>query len=69
PVNAVPENLKSFYMLNPMSPIIDSYRRVLLQGQMPDWPYLGLTALVSGAILLAGYAYFKRVELEFADII
>ena len=69
PVSAVPERLQPFYLLNPMAPIIDSYRRVILQGQMPDWPYLGLAALISGLLLVVGYGYFKRVEMEFADII
>lgn len=69
PVSAVPEKLLPFYMLNPMAPIIDSYRRIILQGRMPDWHYLGLAALFSIFLLLAGYSYFKRVEMEFADVI
>ena len=69
PVSAVPERLRPFYMLNPMAPIIDSYRRVTLQGQMPDWPYLGLTALFSVTLLVIAYWYFKRVEMKFADVI
>jgi lipopolysaccharide transport system permease protein len=69
PVSAVPENLLPFYMLNPMAAVIDSYRRVILQGAMPDWHYLGLAASMSGLFLLFGYGYFKRVEMKFADII
>ncbi len=69
PVSAVPEKLLPLYMLNPMAPIIDSYRRIILQGRMPDWHYLGLAALISVLLLLAGYAWFKRVEMEFADVI
>ena len=69
PVSAVPESLRPFYMLNPMAPIIDSYRRVILLGQMPDWPYLGLTALFSVTLLVIAYWYFKRVEMRFADVI
>lgn len=69
PVSAVPENLRSFYMLNPMAPIIDSYRRIILQGKMPDWNHLGLAALMSILLLVIVYWYFKRVEMEFADVI
>ena len=69
PVSAVPENWRPLYMLNPMAPIIDSYRRVILQGQMPNWRYLGLSALISVLLLVISFQYFKRVEMEFADII
>ena len=69
PVSAVPEKWRPLYLLNPMAPIIDSYRRVILQGQMPNWHYLGLAALISVVLLISAYQYFKRVEMEFADII
>jgi lipopolysaccharide transport system permease protein len=69
PVNAVPEQWRTLYFLNPMAAIIDSYRRVLLQGQPPDWPYLGLSALVSILTLAFGYRYFKNAERQFADLI
>lgn len=69
PIGAVPEQLRPFYMLNPMAAIIDSYRRIILQNQMPDWNYLGLATMISVLLMVAGYAYFKRVEMQFADII
>jgi lipopolysaccharide transport system permease protein len=69
PVSAVPQWLLPFYMLNPMAPIIDSYRRIILKGNIPDWNYLGLAALISGLLLVVGYGYFKRVEMKFADVI
>lgn len=69
PVELVPERFQPLYFLNPMAAIIETYRRTLLFNQPPDWPYLGLAALVSLAVLLLGYRYFKRVEREFADAI
>jgi lipopolysaccharide transport system permease protein len=69
PVSLVPEWLKPFYFINPMAVIIDTYRRLLLFQQMPDWPYLGLATVVSVALLFAGYRYFKTAEREFADLI
>ena len=69
PVSAVPEAWQPLYMLNPMSPIIDSYRRLILLGQMPNWRHLGLAALISGLALIAGCGFFKRKEMAFADLI
>ena len=69
PLSDVPARFRPYYMLNPMAGILDGYRRVVLHGQTPDWGALGITAAVSLALLVGGYAFFKRVEMKFADII
>jgi lipopolysaccharide transport system permease protein len=69
PVNLVPERLRPIYFLNPMAVLIDTYRRTILFNQMPDWPYLGLAALVSVSLVVIAYRYFKRAERVFADVI
>jgi ABC-type polysaccharide/polyol phosphate export permease len=69
PPSQVPESARPYYFLNPMAAIIDSYRRVLLLNQPPDWTYLGLAATIAFALLIFGYAYFKRAERRFADVI
>ena len=69
PVSAVPENLRPFYMLNPMAAIIDGYRRVILQGETPEWNYLLLAAFITLIVCGLAYKYFKRSELTFADIV
>ncbi len=69
PATSVPPRFRGIYMLNPMAGIIEAYRAIALRGVWPDWTYLGVAALLAGAIFLAGYAYFKRVEWQFADVI
>lgn len=69
PLEEVPRKYLSLYMLNPMTPIIDSYRRVLILGEMPAWGSLGIAALISIAVLFAGYRLFKRLEPGFAEMI
>jgi lipopolysaccharide transport system permease protein len=68
-VKAKSETLYTIYMLNPMAPIVTSYRTVLLDGKAPDFGYLGIAAGVSAAICVAAYAYFKHVDSRFADIL
>lgn len=69
PASQVPEQWRTFYFLNPMAVFIDSYRRVVLFSQWPDWPWLIFTTFVSIVVLALGYRYFKRAERQFADVI
>jgi ABC-type polysaccharide/polyol phosphate export permease len=67
-MNVVPESLQVAYSaLNPLAPVIDGYRRTILLGLPPDWRLLAPGAVVAVALLVAGYALFKRMEPGFAD--
>ena len=68
PVTAVPEKYQTLYFLNPMAGIIESYRAVILRGEMPQ-SYLWLSAVIGGIILIFGYWIFKRLEFQFADVV
>jgi ABC-type polysaccharide/polyol phosphate export permease len=52
-----------------MAVLMDTYRRIILQNQPPDWLYLGLATLFSSLLLIVAYHYFKRAERDFADLI
>jgi lipopolysaccharide transport system permease protein len=69
PMSLIPQRFWKFYLLNPMTGIIESYRNVLIKGSGPQLSYVGVAA--AGAILLfvLGYFYFKRIEMSFADVI
>jgi len=69
PLESVPERFRSLYLLNPMAILIDSYKRVLLQGLEPQWKYLLVAFASSTVLLISGYWFFKRAERGFADII
>lgn len=61
--------LYTLYTLNPLAGIIDAFQRVVLKNEAPD-----LTAMAPGLILVAillplSYAFFKRAESYFADVI
>ena len=68
-VSLVPDRFRLLYMLNPMAPIIDGYRKVILQGIAPDYFYLGIAFLVSVTLFILSYVYFKHIEMTLADII
>jgi len=69
PLTLVPERWRALYSLNPMVGIVESFRRVILQGVPPDFGSLGISALVTAALLPMAYIYFKHVEATVADII
>lgn len=69
PLNLVPKKYLAIYMLNPMVPVMDTYRKVALQGEPPMWGYLGISATISVLALIVGYRVFKRLEPAFAELI
>jgi len=69
PISVIPEQWRTLYSLNPMVGIIDSYRRVVLLGQLPDGLSLGISAAFSVVLFVFAYVYFKRLELFMADIV
>lgn len=69
PLSLVPEPLLPLYLLNPMAPIIEGYRRVILRGVPPDPQQLMLATVIILTITCAGYVLFKRAERTFADVI
>jgi len=54
---------------NPMAPLIRSYRRVIIEGRMPDWRGLGLTLIFGFLCFMVGYWWFERTKKAFADVL
>jgi lipopolysaccharide transport system permease protein len=52
-----------------MSPLIRSYRRILLEGELPDWRGLLWTAIFALVCLVFGYWWFERTKKAFADVL
>jgi lipopolysaccharide transport system permease protein len=69
PVTALPERFRTWFMINPLTFVIEETRAVAIFGQMPDWTGLALYFL--GACLVAwfGYAWFQKTRKGFADVI
>lgn len=69
PLSMVPKRYLGLYMMNPMSVLMDTFRRALLTADMPQWGYLGLSAAISVIVLVVGYIVFKKLEPAFAETI
>lgn len=69
PLSLVPSWLRPWYLLNPMAGIIDAYRQVMVHGALPDWHVFGIATAVAVVVAVAGYAAFRHLEDQFADVI
>jgi lipopolysaccharide transport system permease protein len=67
PVTLVGGRMGQWLQLNPMTPIIEGYRRALLLGESPLTPAFGAAALVASLTLLVAWIAFHRAEFEFAE--
>ncbi len=69
PPDLVPAGWRTLYELNPMVGVVEGFRwAILADGAAPLGP-IGLSLLTSTVLLVAGLAYFRRVERTFADVI
>ena len=67
PVSQVGGITGKLMALNPMTPILEAYRDVLLRGRLPDpVPFL-ITTAAAVLILIAAWIIFHRAEYEFAE--
>jgi lipopolysaccharide transport system permease protein len=67
PVSIIPAAILDYYMLNPMTVLIETYREFLLYGVTPSLvSLLGLLG-VGAVMVVAGALVFNRLERRFAE--
>ncbi|WP_404942754.1 ABC transporter permease [Pseudomonas protegens] len=69
PITAIPENLRPWLMLNPLTLIIEQTREVLIWGRLPNWFSLSVYTLVAVVVAWIGYAWFQKTRKGFADVL
>lgn len=68
-ISSVPANLRVWYDLNPLVPLIVAFRWSIFGVGFGDFGHLGYSAAVTGVVLMIGLFSFKRMERRFADVI
>jgi len=69
PIDALHPPFRTVIELNPLSPIVESAREVLILGAWPNWGWLLAAWVVSAACLQLGYAWFMGTKRGFADVL
>jgi lipopolysaccharide transport system permease protein len=64
----VPNALRFLVILNPLSSIIDGFRRVLIWNEFIDWRAWGTITLISAVVAILGFAWFSVTKKAFSDI-
>jgi ABC-type polysaccharide/polyol phosphate export permease len=69
PAEFVPAKIRQYLDLNPLYPVIESLRQVVLSGDLPDVTLM-LRSLLSGIIILAiGWICFNWLRPKFMDLL
>lgn len=61
--------LEKLIMLNPVSPIINNFRYVILGSGRFEWYYWGISWIVTAVVLFVGLIIFNRIEKTFMDTV
>ncbi len=69
PSSVVPERFSLLIDLNPLTGIIESFRKATVQTASFDWQALGISAGVTVVLLFLSLAYFRHAEGYFSDIV
>lgn len=63
----IPEWLRTFYAWNPLVILIEAYRSILLNGQLPPTSGLLILAGIGAVLLPIGYRIFQRQSERFVE--
>jgi lipopolysaccharide transport system permease protein len=68
-IENIPEPYRTIIGLNPLTPIVENVRRVILWGLLPSWRDLLFWIIVTGILMLLGYSWFMKTRKAFADVL
>jgi homopolymeric O-antigen transport system permease protein len=69
PLSAVPARYQWLFQLNPLTGIIETFRRAVLANQAPTLSLLAVPIVTATVLLPVSYVLFKRVEATMADVV
>lgn len=69
PVSAIPEIYKPYLYLNPISPLVETFRYVFTGTGLFNWGQLLYSFFFGGIVLIIGIFVFHRTEKTFMDTV
>jgi lipopolysaccharide transport system permease protein len=67
PVSILPDSVRRFLILNPMSGIIGASQQILVSGQWPDWGSLLPVTVLAVVLCFYGWRLFRKRSGEMVD--
>ena len=68
-MHEVPDWLLPWYVLNPVTAIVESFRHICFGVSSVQWSHIGLSWLITLLLLTAGVVLFSRIEKTFMDTV
>lgn len=69
PASALPESVRDYLFLNPLTFIIEQARAVILYGELPNWIGLSIYYVIALLIAWIGLTWFEKTRKGFADVL
>ena len=69
PLSSVSGKYRIFFLINPLTGIVESFRTILLGVGHLNYNYMGYSALFMIALLFIGVLLFNRIERNFMDFV
>lgn len=69
PTENIPSNYQVVILINPLAPLIQATRDIIVYSQNPDWLSLTYPLVVAVVMLMLGYTLFKVNEGKLVDIV
>lgn len=69
PLQIVPAHVRYLLMINPLTPLVQSFRAIVVYNTPPDWSTLVYPAALAVGLLVFGYRSFKSNEDYLADLV
>jgi lipopolysaccharide transport system permease protein len=63
----VPSKYAHIYYLNPLVHLMNAYRAVIMQGEIPNFGALGIIVISSVFLLLLGVKLFQNMRFQFVE--
>lgn len=68
PTTAIPEALRGYLILNPLTIPVEQARALVIWGVLPDWGQLAAYSVVALLVAWGGLYWFNRSRPAFADV-
>lgn len=69
PVNALPVEYQQLLHINPLTPVIEQTRELLVWGKPPKLGFLTVQVVVAAVVAWLGFSWFQKTRKGFADVL
>jgi lipopolysaccharide transport system permease protein len=70
PITAIPPNLRFVInWFNPLTPLVEVYRELILVGKVQSWQEWGVLWIISILVFIIGFTIYRKLRPAFADVL